>query len=38
MGHLRVADASVFPRITHGNTHAPTLMVGEEAADLLRAG
>ncbi|MEQ6900594.1 GMC family oxidoreductase N-terminal domain-containing protein [Nocardioides sp. YIM 152588] len=33
---LRVADASVFPRVTHGNTHAPTLMVGEKAADLLR--
>jgi choline dehydrogenase len=34
---LRVADASVFPRVTHGNTHAPTVMVGERAADLLRA-
>lgn len=34
---LRVADASVFPQIPHGNTHAPTLMVGEKAADLLRA-
>jgi choline dehydrogenase len=34
---LRVADASVFPRIPHGNTHAPTVMVGERAADLLRA-
>jgi choline dehydrogenase len=33
---LRVADASVFPRVTHGNTHAPTVMVGERAADLLR--
>lgn len=29
---LRVADASVFPRITHGNTHAPALLVGEMAA------
>jgi choline dehydrogenase-like flavoprotein len=35
---LRVADASVFPTVTHGNTHAPTVMVGEKAADLLRAG
>jgi choline dehydrogenase-like flavoprotein len=35
---LRVADASVFPTITHGNTHAPTVMVGEKAADLVRAG
>jgi choline dehydrogenase-like flavoprotein len=34
---LRVADASVFPRIPHGNTHAPTVAVGERAADLLRA-
>jgi len=34
---LRVADASVFPRIPHGNTHAPALMVGEKAADLLRS-
>jgi choline dehydrogenase len=33
---LRIADASVFPRIPHGNTHAPALMVGEKAADLLR--
>jgi choline dehydrogenase-like flavoprotein len=35
---LRVADASVFPRIPHGNTHAPTLMVGEKAAELITAG
>lgn len=33
---LRVADASVFPTITHGNTHAPSMMVGEKAADLIR--
>ncbi|KRA32858.1 hypothetical protein ASD81_13460 [Nocardioides sp. Root614] len=33
---LRVADASVFPTITHGNTHAPTVLVGEKAADLIR--
>jgi choline dehydrogenase len=32
---LRVADCSVFPTIPHGNTHAPTVMVGEKAADLL---
>ncbi len=35
---LRVADASVFPRIPHGNTHAPTVLVGEKAADLIRNG
>jgi choline dehydrogenase len=33
---LRVADASVFPTVPHGNTHAPTVLVGEKAADLLR--
>jgi choline dehydrogenase-like flavoprotein len=33
---LRVIDASVFPVITGGNTHAPTIMVAERAADLLR--
>ena len=30
---LRVADSSVFPRITNGNTNAPSIMVGEKAAD-----
>ncbi len=34
---LRVADASVFPTIPHGNTHAPSLLVGEKAAELIRA-
>jgi choline dehydrogenase-like flavoprotein len=33
---LRVADASVFPTVTHGNTHAPSVLVGEKAADLIR--
>ena len=33
---LRVADASVFPYITRGNTHAPAMMVGEKAVDLIR--
>jgi choline dehydrogenase len=33
---LRVADASVFPVIPHGNTHAPTVLVGEKAADLIK--
>jgi choline dehydrogenase len=32
---LRVVDASVFPAVTSGNTHAPTLMVAQKAADLM---
>ncbi len=33
---LRVADVSVMPTITHGNTQAPAYMIGEKAADLVR--
>jgi choline dehydrogenase len=35
---LRIADASIFPTMPSGNTNAPCIMVGEKAADLLRAG
>ncbi|WP_372835268.1 choline dehydrogenase, partial [Puniceibacterium confluentis] len=34
---LRVADSSVFPRITNGNLNAPSIMVGEKMADHLLA-
>ena len=34
--NLRIADGSIMPRVTTGNTMAPCVIIGERAAHILR--
>ena len=35
--HLRIADSSIMPRVTTGNTMATCVIIGERAAEILQA-
>ena len=35
--NLRIADGSIMPRVTTGNTMAPCVVIGERAGEILKA-
>ncbi len=35
--NLRIADGSIMPRVTTGNTMAPCVIIGERASEILKA-